>query len=239
MKVLSVVCARKGSKGLKNKCVSSIDGRMAASYAIDYSLSLGDVVKTVVSTDIDELIDYCRLKGVAFICREKKLCSDKMRIDDVLADAIERAGDDYEYCSLVYGNIPTRYKGLFNEALDFLEEHLDYEAVISMQNVEKFHPDWMFEYDERILPKIKETQYRRQSLPQRMIHDGHTLLFRSQPFYRRFKGLESYDRRYRYAIYGRKIKPLVNSELIIDIDAEKDLKLARLVLTKCEKKGGC
>jgi len=230
MKTLSVVCARAGSKGLLNKCIARINGRMIIEYSIEYSLSLGKDVKTVVSTDIKEVVDYCKARDIPFIIRAPELCSDNARIEDTLADAIEKDAFNCEYCSLVYGNIPLRYPELFFEALSFLDKNNEFDAAISMQNVEKYHPSWMFDYNEEILPREKEDHYRRQMLPQKMIHDGHTVLFRSMGFFDRYKGTEEYEKNYRFAAFGNKIKPLINTELIVDIDTKKDLILAESVI---------
>jgi len=229
--VLSVVCARQGSKGLLNKCIADVGGRMLAQYAIDYSLSLGENVRTVVSTDIDELISYCEDRGVKILRRNPAYCSDESKIDDALAEAIEQYGDGCELCSLVYGNIPTRYSHLFEDAVAVLAEDPSFDAAMSMQNVEKYHPAWMFDYNVDCLPRVKQVHYRRQMLPQKMIHDGHTILFRIDEFISRYKGSRDYDRAYKYSIFGDTIKPLINDLLIIDIDTEKDLKLATAVLT--------
>ena len=231
MKVLSVVCARAGSKGLKNKCISKILDRMVIEYSIDYSMSLGDNVKTVVSTDIDDVITYCEKNNIEYIERDPSLCEDNIQIDHTLADAIEKKGKDCKYCSIVYGNIPTRYPEIFHEALDFLMSHDDYDAVLSMQNVEKFHPEWMFDYDTDILPQEKKGSYRRQQLPQKMIHDGHTFLFCSEPFYKKMKGELSYEKVNGYSAYGVKVKPLITDKVIIDIDTIKDLQLAEAVVS--------
>jgi len=230
MNVLSVVCARAGSKGLKNKCVVKINHKMVIEYSIEYSLSLGKDVKTVVSTDIEEVINYCENRNIRFIRRDRELCTDGSRIEGTLADAIDRDKDNCKYVSLVYGNIPLRYPKLFHQAIEILKENEDFDAVVSMQNVEKYHPDWMFDYNEGLLPKEKETHYRRQMLPQKMIPDGHTLIFKSEGFYRRFKGMVAYEKDYRFSIFGEKIRPLINSELIIDIDTEKDIILAEKVI---------
>jgi len=230
MKVLSVVCARAGSKGLANKCVSRINNKMVVEYAIDYSLSLGNDVETVVSTDIAEVIGYCKKENIACIERDSKFCSDESKIDDALADAIDKKGHGYEYCSLVYGNIPTRSPKLFHEAINFLQENGNYDAVVSMQNVEKFHPDWMFDYNEEVLPLEKESHYRRQSLPQKMIHDGHTFIFRKEDFYGRYNGSLMYNKENKYSIFGSNIKPLINNEIIVDIDTKKDLILAEALI---------
>lgn len=232
MKVLSVVCARAGSKGLNSKCTAKIRDKMVAEYAIEYSLSFGNSVRTVVSTDIKELIDYCKKNNVNYIKRNPEFCTDESKIEDALVEAIEKYGKDMQFCSLVYGNIPMRYPAMFYEALRFLERNKDYDAVISMQNVEKFHPEWMFDFNDEVLPKEKGTHYRRQMLSQKMIHDGHTLIFKSEEFRKRYQGVIPYDREYRYSIYGVKIRPLITNEIIIDIDTEKDLKLAEAVILK-------
>ena len=96
--------------------------------------------------------------------------------------------------------------------------------------MEKFHPDWMFDYNEELLPIVKETHYRRQNLPQKMLPDGHTFLFKTKDFYKKYKGTISFSRGYMYAIFGTKVKPMLNNKLIIDIDTEKDLKLAEAIL---------
>lgn len=236
MKTLSVVCARGGSKGLANKCIKKLAGKMLIEYSIEYSLSLGGEVKTVVSTDIGAVIDYCESNNIEYIRRDDGLCGDDVKIDHALADAIEKKGQGCEYCSLVYGNIPIRYPKMFHDAVNFLRKHADYDAVISMQNVEKFHPEWMFFYDEKILPEEKKGHHRRQSLPQKMIHDGHILLFRKEKFYKRYKGLVPCEKINGYSIYGKKIKPLINNELIIDIDTAKDLRLAEAVVSLYKKR---
>ncbi len=239
MKVLSVICARAGSQGLKNKCIARIRGKMVVEYSIEYSRTLGPDVCTVVSTDIKELIDYCHRGNIRCIERDEKLCDYDSRIDGALADAIEKAGSGADYCSLVYGNIPVRYPELFHTAVRFLSEHVDYDAVISMQNVEKYHPDWMFDYSEEPLPHLPEIHYQRQSLTQKMIPDGHTIIFKAQPFYERYKGIQPCGK-YRYAIFGSKINPMVNDKVIIDIDCERDLRITEaLISCRIEEEKKC
>lgn len=235
MNVLSVICARAGSRGLKNKCTYKINDKMLAVYAVEYSLSLGANVKTVVSTDIKELIEYCRARDIQYIDRNPEYCRSDSRIDDALADALEIYGDDCQLCSLVYGNIPTRYPEIFHQGLDFLGDGADYDAALSMQNVEKFHPAWMFDYDEDFLPREPFIHYRRQMLPPKMIHDGHTLIFKVDRFLARYTGAEQYDSSVKYANFGDRIKPILNNKVIIDIDTEKDLNIAEAIITWQER----
>src|SRR3989338_153397 len=101
-----------------------------------------------------------------------------------------------------------------------------------MQKVGKFHPEWMFDYDTKVLPNMDGTNYRRQMLSEKIIHDGHTLIFRIDGFLKRCDGSLPYNYKGMYSIFGDKIKPLINDELIVDIDTERDLKLAKYIVSR-------
>jgi len=204
---------------------------MVIEYAIEYSITLGSHVKTVVSTDIEKVIGHCKKNNINYIRRDPELCRDDTKIDDVLADAIEKKGKGCDYCSLVYGSMPTRYTQIFKRAYEFLKKHKNYDAVVSMQNVQKFHPEWMFKYSEKNIPRQKQAPHNRQSLSQMMIHDAHTLIFKTDEFYEKFKGITPYDKKHLYSIYGNKIKPLITNEMLADIDTVKDLKLIRAIMS--------
>ena len=70
--------------------------------------------------------------------------------------------------------------------------------------------------------------FRRQDLKQYMIHDGHTILFRSRHFLSFMEGKK--ETAIMYEPFGRKIKPMLNNKVIIDVDTQKDLLLAEAIL---------
>ena len=232
MCILSIVTVREGSKGLENKCIKKINGKSVFEYTVEYSIYLDNMmdeeVFTVVSSDSRIIENYCSKNNIHFIKRSRELSLDSARIEDVIYDSYCKTRRDFDYISLLYGNIPIRYPEEFLKAYKFLTENKDYDCVLSMQNVEKFNPAWMFEFDENILPIKKSDGYRRQDLKQLMIHDGHTILFRTKYFLELMKTKTKQN--FMYEGFGKKIKPMVNDKLIIDIDAERDLKLAEAVL---------
>jgi len=232
MSILSVVTVREGSKGLKGKCLRKINEKYVFEYSVKYSMELSDKIKegnfTVVSSDSETIKEYCLKKNIYFIKREPKLVSDVAHIEDVIYDAYYRVGEGFEYISLLYGNIPTRYPEEFLKAYRFLLKHKDYDCVLSMQDVGKYNPSWMFELNEDILPSKKSKGHRRQDLSQLMVHDGHTILFRTRHFLE-FMKTDSKGN-IMYEAFGKKIKPMLNNKLIIDIDTKKDLILAEAVL---------
>jgi CMP-N-acetylneuraminic acid synthetase len=232
MSIFSIVTVRKGSQGLKDKCMRKLDGKAVFEYTIEYSIDLDSMTEeevfTVVSSDSDMIREYCSENNICFLKRSLRLASDVARIEDVIYDAYRKTGKDFDYISLLYGNIPIRYPGEFLKAYNFLLENKDYDAVISMQNVEKFNPAWMFDLNEDILPVKKIEGYRRQDLKQLMIHDGHTILFRTKHFLEFMK--RKSEQSIMYEAFGKKIKPMLNDKLIIDIDTKRDLKVAEAVL---------
>lgn len=232
MSILSLITVRKGSKGAKNKCERVIGGKMVFEYTVEYSLRLErliDGLVTVVSSDSDVLEEYCSSRHIHFVRRSEVLASDSACIEDVILNGYNNLGRSFDYISLLYGNIPVRHTEEFMRAYDFLEGNFDYDAALSMQVVGKYNPAWMFELDEDVLPGKRFEQYRRQDLAQLMIHDGHTVLFRSGYFleYMRSRPV----RQFMYDQFGKKIKPVINDRLIVDIDSEKDFALADAVLS--------
>ncbi|ODS41276.1 MAG: hypothetical protein A7315_02060 [Candidatus Altiarchaeales archaeon WOR_SM1_79] len=232
MSIFSIVTVREGSEGLENKCMRKIDGKFVFEYTIEYSINLNSMIEeevfTVVSSDSEIIREYCSENNICFLKRSPELASDIARIEDVIYDAYRKIGKDFGYISLLYGNIPIRYPEEFLKAYNFLVENKDYECVLSMQNVEKFNPAWMFKLNKNMLSAKKSEGYRRQDLKQLMIHDGHTILFRSKYFLEFMKTKSKQN--IMYEAFGKKIKPILNDKLIIDIDTEKDLKLAEAVL---------
>lgn len=126
MSIFSIVVARKGSKGLKNKVVRKIADRYVFEYSIEYSLELAEQnlgkVYTVVSSDSKIIEKYCYENNIKFIRRRSNLASDTTPIEDVILDAYESIGKEFTYISLVYGNIPIRYVDEFSKAFDFFSK---------------------------------------------------------------------------------------------------------------------
>lgn len=239
MSIFSLVTVRKGSQGLKDKCTRKINGKAVFEYTIEYSLELScrtkEEVLTAVSSDSERIREYCLKNNIYFLDRSPQLASDAARIEDVIYDAYCSIGKSFDYISLLYGNVPTRYLEEFLKALDFLIKNKDYDAVISMQNAGKNNPAWMFELNEDVLPVKKEEGYRRQDLRQFMGPDGHTLLFRTEHFLEFMK--RNLPAKVMYKAFGSKIKPMLNDKLVIDIDTEKDLVIAEAVLRARNARG--
>jgi CMP-N-acetylneuraminic acid synthetase len=227
--ILSIITARAGSKRLPNKNILDINGKAVFEYTIDYSKELERILgnlHTIVNTDSNTIIDYCRDNNIDFIYRNQNLAKDDTRIEDVIYSISDIY--KYKYISLLYANIPTRYTQEFIKSYEFIKSNQIYDAVMSVELNEHYHPDVMFKYDNNVLERKYTKEYRSQCREKYMIHDGHTILFKSDYFIKYMK--ERREPLYLYEQFGKHIKPIINKNIVIDIDRECDFKLAEAMI---------
>ena len=77
MSILGTICARGGSKGVKNKNIRNLMGKPLIAYTIEQALNWGRASEVVVSTDSEEIADVAKKCGalVPFM-RPKELAAD-------------------------------------------------------------------------------------------------------------------------------------------------------------------
>ena len=89
MKILSIIPARSGSKGIKNKNMIKFLGQPLIKRTIDLSKKL-PYTTTFVSTDSIKILRYAKKNNVKFdYLRPKKLSKDNSNIIDAISHALE------------------------------------------------------------------------------------------------------------------------------------------------------
>lgn len=92
MSVLCTICARAGSKGVKNKNLRLIAGLELIAYSIIQAQNSGLFKHIVISTDSDEIADIAiKYGGEVFFKRDAHLASDTAAKVPVMRDAFLRA----------------------------------------------------------------------------------------------------------------------------------------------------
>jgi CMP-N,N'-diacetyllegionaminic acid synthase len=77
MKILGTICARGGSKGIKNKNMRLLLGKPLIAYTIEYFKKWGKADRIVCSTDSERIADVARQDGAEIPCmRPKELATD-------------------------------------------------------------------------------------------------------------------------------------------------------------------
>lgn len=87
-KVLALIPARAGSKGIKNKNLALLGGKPLLYYTISEAKKVRCIDTIVVSSDGDSILDYARLQGVEIIKRPSELAGDFSQTSEVVAHAL-------------------------------------------------------------------------------------------------------------------------------------------------------
>ncbi len=143
MKILAFVPARGGAKGIPRKNLVDLNGKPLIQYTLDILNELGDIVYPFISTDDEEISNYCSSEGFDMgYCRPTELSTDKSLTIDAIWHAVDWLEDNRNYrCKSVLKLQPTsplRYldevKGAINK---FTTERL--ESLVSVTPMRE-HP---------------------------------------------------------------------------------------------------
>ncbi len=214
MKILAVIPARAGSKGIPNKNIRLIDGRPLVAYAIGNAIESRFVTDVVVTTDSPMVKVVAEQMGAKVVDRSADLCGDSVTLDGVVYDAACRFD-----CDVVVTMQPTS-PTLKSETLDraiaeFLERGLD--TLISANN--RPHLAWTRSADGRTVPAY-EKRLNRQYLPPYYAETGAFVIARREVVTRQSRIGEKVD------VFA------VSDEESVDIDSYADLAAAALSLER-------
>lgn len=171
MRILAVIPARGGSKGIPRKNVRLIHGKPLIYYAIHNALQCPMIDDCVVSTDDDEIRDIASAYGAKVIKREDALAEDQVTLDPVVYDAvnkIEKTNNiSYDIVITLQPTSPLlNLDTLINAIYTFINGGKD--TMISVVN----HPHLTWkQVDERIVPNY-ERRLNRQQLPPNYMETG-------------------------------------------------------------------
>ena len=158
MKILAVIPARAGSKGIPNKNIRIIGGHPLIYYSIKNALSSEMITDVIVSTDSTEVKIIANQMGAKVKWRDVALCGDAVTLDTVIADAIPEG--DWDYVVTMQPTSPTLRVSTLDAAIKYtIENGLD--TVISAINAP--HLSWG-EKDGMKVPNYTE-RLNRQYLP--------------------------------------------------------------------------
>ncbi|MFI3177711.1 MAG: cytidyltransferase [Eubacteriales bacterium] len=95
MKILAVIPARAGSKGVPNKNIRLLNGKPLIYYSIKNAIDSQYITKIIVSTDSTQVQIIAEQMGVEVHFRSKQLCSDDVTLDAVIEDVVNQIDCDY------------------------------------------------------------------------------------------------------------------------------------------------
>jgi CMP-N-acetylneuraminic acid synthetase len=180
MRVLGLIPARGGSKGVPRKNVRALLGKPLLQYTADAALSSLRLARVVLSTDDAEIAEMGRACGLETpFLRPVDLAQDDTPTLPVVIHAIswlEARGDRFDAVCLLQPTNPLRRSGDIDACIDLLEA-TGADAVVSVLPVPAEHnPHWVyFEGKDGLLRLSTGEQAplpRRQDLPPAFHRDG-------------------------------------------------------------------
>ncbi|MBY6198489.1 cytidylyltransferase domain-containing protein [Vibrio hangzhouensis] len=102
-KVVAIIPARGGSKGVPKKNIKELNGKPLIAYSIEHALATKEVDKVVVSTDCDEIAKVSVAYGAEVIKRPDDISGDFASSEDALIHSVkELASVGWEATHVVF-----------------------------------------------------------------------------------------------------------------------------------------
>jgi CMP-N-acetylneuraminic acid synthetase len=171
MKILGTICARGGSKGVKNKNIKDLAGKPLIAYTIEYLKKWGKADRIICSTDSEIIADVAKKYGAEIpFMRPKDLAKDTSPKLPVLQHILQfcEQQDNIKYDVIIDldPTSPLRKQRFLNEALDkFLDSDANNLYSVSKANKNPYFN--MIEVDENGYAHLSKNSnvIRRQDAP--------------------------------------------------------------------------
>ncbi len=186
MKILGIVPARGGSKGVPGKNIKPLAGKPLIVHTLE-AAHASTLTKVIVTTDDSSIAAVAKAAGgtVPFM-RPPELATDTAKSIDVAMHALQAMeqleGMTYDAIMLLQPTTPFRATADIDQAITLLQNNPEADSVISVVDVEAFHPARMkyMEGDRLIDPPFCEAyeNQNRQELRPMFIRNGAIYLTR-------------------------------------------------------------
>lgn len=223
-KIMAVIPARKGSKGIKDKNIKLLKGKPLIAYSIEAGLNSKYIDKVIVSTDGEEIANIAKTYGaeVPFL-RPKNLSTDTAKTIDAIVhciDELKKRGEIYDYIVLLQPTQPLRQSWHIDEAIELIFERNE-DALVSVSEV-RDNPILIRSIDENGYTKnlLKECSTRRRQ--------DFDIYYRVNGAIYINKINEGFNKS--TSLNDNKLAYIMDSSYDVDIDDLNDFKIAELFI---------
>ena len=227
-KILAIIPARGGSKGLPGKNIKKLCGKPLINYTIEASLKSNTINRIIVSTDSPAIAEIAKKTGaeVPFI-RPSHLATDNAKSIDVVLHIMDwfRENENYEpdVVALFQPTSPLTTAQQIDLAIDkftMLGDESEFDSVVSVCETEH-SPYWASRYENGHLVPISEIDFknkRRQELPITYRYNGAIYI-------------SSREKIYKNKDFLKNVAPFfMEQKYSVDIDSKLDFKFAEFLL---------
>lgn len=223
-KVLGIIPARGGSKGVPRKNIRPLAGKPMIAYSIEAALGAKSLADVVVSTEDEEIARIAKDLGawVPFL-RPAELAQDStpsFPVAEYTINRLKEMGKSYDAAAWLQPTSPLRRSGDIDRALQILFES-DTDSVVSVEPVEDYHPCRLYRLKDGYLDLIQKD-------------DGSGLRQRLDVVYHRNGAVYAFKTevlmKY-HNFFGEKIQPYeMPRSRSVNVDDEYDLLIADFLI---------
>ena len=225
MKVIAIIPARGGSKGVPGKNKKVIDGKPLVGYTIEAALAAHLLTETWVSSDDLEILELAKdYKDIKIHERQGAHATDSSPVADTVKEILKQT--DADAVMLLQPTSPIRTGKNIDDAISMMNSSADANSVISVVAMNDIHPARMYWKKNgalsSILPEFEQS--RRQEIPPAYYRNGSIYLVKREAFEREHSVMVKPTLPY--------IMPL---DWLLNIDEPRDLIIAEALIPAWKK----
>ena len=217
MKILGIIPARGGSKGIPRKNIKLLNGKPLIAYTIEAALA-SNLDRVIVSTDCEEIAGISKEYGAEVIIRSFNLAEDTTPTLPVLQHVVSKLEVEFDAVMTLQPTSPLRTSKHINEAIELFESDKEVDSLVSVVEVpHNYMPEKLMSFDGKYLTGNREVK-RRQEISTMYARNGAAI------YITKTEKLGEY-------IFGGKILPYFMSKInSFDIDDIKDWEIVERLI---------
>ncbi len=218
MKVLVIIPARGGSKGVPKKNIKILGDKPLVVHAIDCAKKSKKVNKIIVSTDSDEIANIALKYGSDVIIRPKELAEDTSNVVTAVEHVYKSLNEKFDIIVLLQPTSPFRTSKDLDAIIKMFENDKMTDAVISVIALDDFHPARMYNLgnNQELIPFVNNGEtMRRQDLEPVYYRNGCFYAIKTEVFFKEKSFMVPNKKAY-----------IMDANWLVNIDSQRDFKFA-------------
>tara|TARA_B110000444_G_scaffold236611_1_gene248639 strand:- start:756 stop:1430 length:675 start_codon:yes stop_codon:yes gene_type:complete len=221
-KIIAIIPARIGSKGIKYKNLKKVNGKSLVEICIKNAKNIKGVSKVAVSTDSKKIQNLSKKQGAwCEKLRPKNLSKKNSQTNLALLHTLKEINEEFDYVIELQPTYLFRRKKTLSKAINMLLKNKKYDSLISIIKIQDTsHPDYVIQKkDHQLKFKSSATNFNRHYLNARYKPIGLIIISKYENFIKKKDMLTG-------KILGIEI---TNKKEMHDINNPIDLKIAKLL----------